>query len=69
MAKEILTERASVPTAFQDHDLTYRDVVRSYLPEPGVVAQDIQAQLAEIGVDAEIEVMESGRVPGRSRCR
>lgn len=38
----------------------YRDVVRGYLPEPGVVAQDIQAQLAEINVDAEIQVMESG---------
>jgi peptide/nickel transport system substrate-binding protein len=35
-------------------------VVRSYLPEPGVVAQDIQAQLKEIGINAEIVVMESG---------
>ena len=34
--------------------------MRSYLPEPGVVAQDIQAQLKEIGINAEIEVMESG---------
>ena len=40
--------------------ITYRDVVRGYLPNPGVVAQDIQAQLADIGVDAEIVVMESG---------
>ena len=40
--------------------ISYRDVVRGYLPNPGVVAQDIQAQLAEIGVDAEIVVMESG---------
>ena len=38
----------------------YRDVVRSYLPEPGVVATDIQAQLAGIGITASIEVMESG---------
>jgi len=38
----------------------YRDVVRSYLPEPGVVATDIQAQLADIGITASIEVMESG---------
>ena len=40
--------------------ISYRDVVRGYLPDPGIVAQDIQAQLAEIGVDAEIVVMESG---------
>ncbi len=40
--------------------ITYRDVVRGYLPNPGVVAQDIQAQLAAIGVEAEIVVMESG---------
>lgn len=41
--------------------LNYRDVVRSYLPEPGVVAQDIAAQLAEnLNVIVNIEVMESG---------
>lgn len=38
----------------------YRDVVRSYLPEPGVVATDIQAQLTDLGITAAIEVMESG---------
>ncbi len=40
--------------------ITYRDVVRGYLPEPGVVAQDIQAQLKDLGITAEIVVMESG---------
>ncbi len=41
--------------------LTYRDVVRGYLPEPSVVAQDIQAQLkANLNIDVEIVVMESG---------
>lgn len=40
--------------------LSYRDVVRSYLPQPGVVAQDLQAQLAEVGINVEINVMESG---------
>ena len=34
--------------------------MRGYLPDPGVVAQDIQAQLADIGVEATINVMESG---------
>ena len=37
-----------------------RDVFRSYLPEPKEVATDIQAQLAELGITASVEVMESG---------
>ena len=41
--------------------ITMRDVVRGYLPEPGVVATDIQAQLKEnLNIDAEIVVMETG---------
>lgn len=40
--------------------LNYRDVVRGYLPQPGIVAQDIQAQLADVGINVTIEVMESG---------
>jgi peptide/nickel transport system substrate-binding protein len=58
MAQQILEEEGVLP-GFKTK-ITYRDVVRSYLPTPGVVAQDIQAQLAAIGVDAEIVVMESG---------
>jgi len=57
-AVEILTEEGVLP-GFET-TITYRDVVRSYLPEPGIVAQDLQAQLADIGVTAEIVVMESG---------
>lgn len=41
-------------------DLAYRDVSRGYLPEPGPVAQDIQAQLEELGITVNITVMESG---------
>ncbi len=61
MAKQILTEEGVYDASgtFKTK-IFYRDVVRGYLPEPGVVAQDIQAQLAEIGVEAEIQVMESG---------
>jgi ABC-type transport system substrate-binding protein len=40
--------------------LSYRDVVRPYLPTPGVVAADIQAQLSEIGIAAEVVQIESG---------
>ena len=57
-AKAILEEEGVLP-GFKT-TITYRDVVRAYLPNPGVVAQDIQAQLADIGVEATINVMESG---------
>lgn len=40
----------------------YRDVFRGYLPEPGAVAVEIQAQLADnLGITAEVVVMESGQ--------
>jgi ABC-type transport system substrate-binding protein len=39
----------------------YRDVFRVYLPEPGLVAVEIQHQLKEnLGIEAEVIVMESG---------
>jgi ABC-type transport system substrate-binding protein len=39
----------------------YRDVFRSYLPEPGLVAVELQTQLRDnLGIDAEVVVMESG---------
>ncbi|MBZ0298278.1 MAG: peptide ABC transporter substrate-binding protein, partial [Anaerolineae bacterium] len=41
-------------------DLNYRDVVRGYLPTPGAVAVDIQAQMAEVGVKVNVAPMESG---------
>jgi peptide/nickel transport system substrate-binding protein len=40
--------------------ISYRDVVRGYLPSPGVVAADLQTQLAEVGIKLNIQVMESG---------
>ncbi len=58
-AKELLAE-AGFPDGFAT-ELAYRDVVRGYLPQPGVVAQDIQAQLKEnLNIDITINVMESG---------
>ncbi|HNT23478.1 MAG TPA: ABC transporter substrate-binding protein [Anaerolineales bacterium] len=51
---------AGFPDGF-DTKLFYRDVVRGYLPQPSVVAQDIQAQLLEnLNIRVEIVVMESG---------
>ena len=58
-AKALLTE-AGYPNGF-DTVLNYRDVVRGYLPDPNVVATDIQAQLKNnLGINVKIEVMESG---------
>jgi len=61
-AKALLEQAGYGPdNPFPAIKLRYRDVVRGYLPDPGVVAQDIQAQLKEnLDVDVEIEVMESG---------
>ena len=42
-----------------DTSIYYRDVFRVYLPEPPVVAQELQAQLAELNIRAEIVPMES----------
>ncbi len=57
-ARELLAE-SGVALPIQT-TLSYRDVSRPYLEQPGVVAQDLQAQLASIGINAEIVVMESG---------
>jgi len=58
-ARALLAE-AGFPNGF-DTEIAYRDVVRGYLPDPNIVAQDIQAQLKEnLGINATINVMESG---------
>ena len=59
-AARALLADAGFPDGFET-TITYRDVVRGYLPDPNIVAQDLQAQLAEnLGITAEIVVMESG---------
>jgi ABC-type transport system substrate-binding protein len=40
--------------------LSYRDVVRGYLPKPAAVAEELQAQLKKIGIDVTIDQQESG---------
>jgi peptide/nickel transport system substrate-binding protein len=58
-AKKLLAD-AGFPDGFKTN-LYYRDVVRGYLPQVTQVATDIQSQLKEnLGIDAEITVMESG---------
>ncbi len=50
-----------LPTGGFATKIFYRDVVRGYLPDPNVVAQELKAQLkANLNIDATIEVQESG---------
>ena len=57
--KHCLAE-AGYPDGFKTA-IYYRDVFRSYLPEPALVAVEFQTQLKEnLGIDAEVVVMESG---------
>ena len=59
-AAQALLAEAGLPNGFSTV-LNYRDVVRGYLPDPNVVAQDIQAQLkANLNIDITIEIQESG---------
>ena len=59
-AAQALLAEAGFPDGF-DTTISLRDVFRVYLPEPQVVAQEIQTQLAEnLGINAEISVQESG---------
>ena len=57
-AKALLAE-AGFPDGFET-TLSYRDVVRVYLPNVNQVAQEIQSELAEIGIKVTINKMESG---------
>jgi len=59
-AKALLAE-AGFPDGFET-TLAYRDVVRVYLPLPGKVAQEIQSQLAQVGIKVNITVLESGKM-------
>ena len=58
-AKQLLAD-AGFPNGFST-TLSYRDVVRVYLPLPGKVGQEIQSQLAQIGVKVTLEPIESGK--------
>jgi len=58
-AKALLAE-AGYPDGFKT-SIFYRDVFRGYLPEPGLVAVEIQTQLRDnLGIEADVVVMESG---------
>lgn len=55
-AKELLKEAGKENLEIT---LSIRNVVRAYLPTPDKVAQEIQAQLQEVGIKVNINVMES----------
>jgi ABC-type transport system substrate-binding protein len=58
-ARALLAE-AGYPDGFETA-IYYRDVFRTYLPEPSLVAVEVQTQLKEnLGIEAEVVVMESG---------
>lgn len=58
-ARALLAE-AGYPDGF-DTAIYYRDVFRAYLPEPPLVAVELQTQLREnLGINAEVVPMESG---------
>jgi peptide/nickel transport system substrate-binding protein len=66
-AKALLAE-AGYPDGFET-TIYYRDVFRGYLPEPGLVAVEIQTQLLEnLGITAEVVVMESGEFIDESQA-
>lgn len=56
-AKKLLADANVGPISMK---LSYRDVVRGYLPAPGKVAEEVQAQLKALGIDVSIDVQESG---------
>ena len=57
-AKKMLAD-AGYPNGF-NIKLAYRDVVRGYLPQVSKVAEEIQSQLKKLGINATIDVQESG---------
>lgn len=57
-AKKLITE-SGVQTPI-NLKLAFRDVVRGYLPTPSKVAEEIQAQLKDLGINVTIDTQESG---------
>jgi ABC-type transport system substrate-binding protein len=58
-AKELLAQAGYTTENPLKISLSFRNVVRAYLPSPDKVAQEIQAQLKEVGIDVSLDEMES----------
>jgi ABC-type transport system substrate-binding protein len=58
-AAKAMLAAAGFPNGFKTK-IQLRDVARSYLPQPQIIAQDLQAQLkANLNIDATIDIQES----------
>ncbi len=57
-AKQMLTDAGFDFT--QTYLFSYRQASRGYAPNPDQIAQDVQAQLAKIGIQIKLDVQESG---------
>jgi ABC-type transport system substrate-binding protein len=65
LGRQLLAE-AGFPDGFET-TIYYRDVFRTYLPEPSLVAVELQSQLQEnLGITAEVVVLESGEFVSES---
>jgi len=63
-AKQMLTDAGF--DFSQTYTFSYRQATRGYVPHPDQVAQDLQAQLAQIGVQIKLDVQESGTLIGNA---
>lgn len=57
-AKQVLTDAGFDFT--KEYVLTYAERTRPYFPQPTKIAQEVQAQLAEIGINIKLELLEWG---------
>jgi len=58
-AKDLLTE-AGYPNGFETK-LQYRPAVRGYLPQPPQIAEDLQAQLADVGIKVTLDEQDNAQ--------
>jgi ABC-type transport system substrate-binding protein len=63
-AKQMLTDAGF--DFSQTYLFSYRQATRGYAPHPDQIAQDLQAQLAQIGVQIKLDVQESGTLIGNA---
>ena len=63
-AKQMLTDAGF--DFSKEIPFSYRTAARPYAPNPDQIAQDVQAQLAQIGVKVKLDVQESGTLIGNS---